>query len=111
MENRDGHKVVYLPRYRTPELDGAAAAIYRRLGFEVIPIDMSRVFRWGGSLRCIANVMERGQGTRGNRRAMMAGRISVHSLYPDDPSEPVGKWHDIRLARSKRTILEWGRVK
>jgi hypothetical protein len=56
MERRNGEKIVYLPKYQLPVLDKAAAAVYTRLGFRVVPIDVSQVFRGRGALRCVTNV-------------------------------------------------------
>src|SRR5262249_32837209 len=55
----DRGPVVYLPTYRVPALDDAAAGLYGSLGYRVIPIDVSTVYRMNGSLGCLVNVMER----------------------------------------------------
>lgn len=59
MERRDTRRIVYMPTYRIPALDQAAATIYRNLGFEVRSIDVSTMFRFGGAVRCLVNVLER----------------------------------------------------
>jgi peptidyl-arginine deiminase len=51
--------VVYLPIYRVPELDAAAARVYESLGYRVVPIDVSTIYRLNGSLGCLVNVMAR----------------------------------------------------
>ena len=51
--------VVYLPWHGLEALDSAAAMVYRQLGYEVRPINVRGFFRFGGSLRCIVNVVER----------------------------------------------------
>jgi len=51
--------VVYLPTYRVPALDAAATAQYVALGYRVIPIDVSTIYRLNGSLGCLVNVMAR----------------------------------------------------
>lgn len=51
--------VVYLPTYRIPALDAAAARTYGALGFRVVPIDVSTIYRQNGSLGCLVNVMAR----------------------------------------------------
>lgn len=56
----DGHRVVYLPTYREPVLDAQATAIYERLGYRVIPIDVSTIYTLNGSLGCLVNVLARG---------------------------------------------------
>lgn len=53
-------KVVYLPTYRTPALDAEAARIYERLGYRVVPIDVSTIHTLNGSLGCLVNVLARG---------------------------------------------------
>ncbi len=59
METRDGSKVVYMPTYNLPRLDGFAEQVYRALGYEVRPIDVSRLYRLGGAVRCVVNVTRR----------------------------------------------------
>jgi len=54
-----GQKIVYLPTYREPVLDAQAAAIYQRLGYRVIPIDVSTIYTLNGSLGCLVNVLAR----------------------------------------------------
>jgi len=58
-ETRQGRRIVYLPIYRVPALDGAAIATYESLGFEVRRIDVSGVCHLLGMVRCLANVVER----------------------------------------------------
>lgn len=52
-------RVVYLPIYRVPALDDAATELYRSLGYRVVPIDVSTIYRMNGSLGCLVNVMAR----------------------------------------------------
>jgi hypothetical protein len=52
--------IVYLPTYRLPALDDAATEAYRKLGYRVIPIDVSTIYTLNGSLGCLVNVMARG---------------------------------------------------
>jgi hypothetical protein len=59
MEQRDGQRIVYMPVYDIPELDQAAELVYRSLGFRVHPIDVSRIFQYGGAVRCLVNVTAR----------------------------------------------------
>lgn len=56
----DGRRVVYLPTYRLPALDGAARRRWEELGYEVRPIDVQPIYRFNGSLGCLVNVMARG---------------------------------------------------
>jgi hypothetical protein len=58
-ERRNGRHIVYMPVYHVAELDAAAEAVYRSLGCEVRPVDVSQIFRFGGAVRCLANVVER----------------------------------------------------
>lgn len=58
-DRRDGKKVVYLPTYREPVLDAQARAIYERLGYAVVPIDVSSIYTLNGSLGCLVNVLAR----------------------------------------------------
>lgn len=55
----DGIPTVYMPIYNIPALDRAAERIYRRLGYDVQTIDVSRVFTLGGTVRCLTNVTAR----------------------------------------------------
>jgi hypothetical protein len=55
-----GRPVVYLPTYALAGLDRAAAELYRRLGYEVRPVDVAAIWRQNGSLGCLVNVVERG---------------------------------------------------
>ena len=52
--------IVYLPTYGIPELDDAATESYEDLGYRVIPIDVSTIYRLNGSLGCLVNVITRG---------------------------------------------------
>jgi hypothetical protein len=56
----DGQRVVYLPTYALPALDAAARAFYQALGYAVVPIDVSKIYRMNGSLGCLVNVLARG---------------------------------------------------
>jgi hypothetical protein len=42
-----------------PELDAAATRVYESLGYRVVPIDVSTIYRLNGSLGCLVNVMAR----------------------------------------------------
>ncbi|HUB24864.1 MAG TPA: agmatine deiminase family protein [Tepidisphaeraceae bacterium] len=61
IDQRDGRRVIYLPQYREePELNQAARKIWESLGYQVVPIDVTDVFREFGTVHCLVNVMERG---------------------------------------------------
>jgi hypothetical protein len=51
--------IVYLPTYDEPRLDATATHIYESLGYRVVPIDVSTIYRLNGSLGCLVNVMAR----------------------------------------------------
>jgi N-dimethylarginine dimethylaminohydrolase len=51
--------VVYLPTYRVPVLDERATKTYESLGYRVVPIDVSTIYKLNGSLGCLVNVMAR----------------------------------------------------
>ncbi len=84
MDYQNGQRVVLMPIYHIPELDHAAAQIYRALGFEVRPVDVSPIFQLGGAIRCLANVTRRlPYETRLQPRvATAAGRLQVYSVDP-----------------------------
>ncbi|MBI2920308.1 MAG: agmatine deiminase family protein [Planctomycetes bacterium] len=52
-------RVVYLPQFGRPALDAAAAQVYRDLGFEVRPVDVSQDYEKGGTLHCLVHVLRR----------------------------------------------------
>ncbi len=60
MEVRNGKRIVYMPVYGLEELDSAAKKKYESLGFKVKPVDVSKIYRFGGTLRCVTNVLARG---------------------------------------------------
>jgi hypothetical protein len=63
LDERDGTRTVYMPVYRGAGiLNRAAAAAWRKEGYTVRRVDCTRVYRHGGSLRCLVNVLERGVG-------------------------------------------------
>ena len=60
MDQRAERRIVYLPVYRGAEaLNAAAQAVWERLGYEVHPVDCTRVFRHFGCLHCLVNVLSR----------------------------------------------------
>lgn len=66
MENyqrEDGSQVrrVFLPTYGLPALDDAASKIYQENGYEVIPLKLTALTSWRGAIRCISNVLDRGE--------------------------------------------------
>jgi len=59
LETHGGRRIVYLPRYGLAELDRAARRAWEAAGLRVRPVDVSRVWRRGGSLRCLVHVLRR----------------------------------------------------
>jgi len=56
---RDGRLHVYMPTYDLPEFDLAARQVYESLGAVVHPIDVSHLFRLGGTVRCLVAPLRR----------------------------------------------------
>ena len=85
MDYQNGQRVVFMPIYHIPELDNAAAQIYRALGFEVRPIDVSPIFQLGGAIRCLANVTRRlpFEARAQPREPEAPGRLQVYSVDPN----------------------------
>lgn len=66
MENykrEDGSEVrrVFLPTYGLPALDQAASKVYEENGYDVIPLQLTALTSWRGAIRCISNVLDRGE--------------------------------------------------
>ena len=59
METRAGRRIVYMPVYAVGALDRAAAELYKSLGFEVRPVDVTRIYEYGGTIRCLTNILAR----------------------------------------------------
>lgn len=57
---RDGRLHVYMPTYGLPELDGRARQTYEALGAVVHGIGVERLFRLGGTVRCLVAPLRRG---------------------------------------------------
>lgn len=57
---RDGRLHVYMPVYGLPPLDARARAIYEARGAVVHPIHVARLFRLGGTVRCLVAPLRRG---------------------------------------------------
>jgi len=62
LDERPGGRTAYTPIYAGAEpLAREAARIWSDLGFTVRPVDCTATYRHGGSLRCLVNVLRRGQ--------------------------------------------------
>ena len=53
-------RTVWMPSFGIAAIDAAAAEVYRGLGFDVRPVDVSGDFRHGGTLHCLVHVVKRG---------------------------------------------------
>jgi len=60
-ETRGGKRIVYMPIYEIPALDRAARELYESLGMTVKEINVSTICHLLGAVRCMANVVERGE--------------------------------------------------
>lgn len=54
----DGHNI-FIPNFNIPELDETANSIYRKYGYNVIPIDMTAISTSRGAINCMTKVLER----------------------------------------------------
>ena len=54
-----------MPVYNYPILDNYIRKIYESLGYEVKPINVSEIYKYGGSVRCLINVLKRSVLKRG----------------------------------------------
>jgi len=79
MEVRDNKRIVYMPVYGIEKLDAIATKKYESLGFEVRPVDVSRIYKHGGTLRCITNVLARRSVENPNQKERDEHRDSVQS--------------------------------
>ena len=62
LDRRDGRRVVHMPVFRGVEsLNAAAADVWRSAGWEVHPVDCTATYVHFGSLRCLVNVLTRGE--------------------------------------------------
>jgi hypothetical protein len=60
IDQRDGERTIYMPVYRGEgRLNAAATAVWQRLGYRVVPIDVTSAFRFFGTLHCLVNVVEK----------------------------------------------------
>ncbi len=59
-ETRGQRRIAYVPSYAVPPLDAAAFDVYRRLGWEVVPIRVRNLYTYHGTIGCVVNVLERG---------------------------------------------------
>lgn len=61
LDEREGGRIVYKPRYDGADaLNAAAAEVWMQAGFEVRAVDCTACYRHFGSLRCLVSVLRRG---------------------------------------------------
>lgn len=101
MDYQNGQRVVFMPVYHIPELDHAAAQIYRALGFEVRPVDVSPIFQLGGAIRCLTNVTRRlpFESRLQPQTAEGPGRLMVYSVDPN-----ANRAREVRPRRERRPL-------
>jgi agmatine/peptidylarginine deiminase len=58
-EVRGGRHIAYVPTYDLPTLDQAAHEVYRKLGWEVVPIHVRSLYAYHGTIGCVVNVLGR----------------------------------------------------
>jgi hypothetical protein len=58
----DGRLHAYVPQFGLAALDAAGRAAYARQGVVVHPIDVRRIYRHNGTVRCLVNVLARHHG-------------------------------------------------
>src|SRR5690606_37790850 len=56
-DTREAGTRAYVPAFGIPLLDHVALDAYRRLGIEAVPIDVARLAPYGGTVRCVTNVL------------------------------------------------------
>ena len=60
IDERDGTRTIYMPTFQGQDrLNAAGAAVWRELGYRVVPIDVTSAFRYFGTLHCLVNVIEK----------------------------------------------------
>jgi len=60
LDQRGGHRVVYMPVYSQAKLlNRAAAEVWSRLGYEVLSVNCDACYPHFGSLHCLVNVVRR----------------------------------------------------
>jgi hypothetical protein len=60
IDERDGARTIYMPTFQGQDrLNAAGAAVWRELGYRVLPIDVTSAFRYFGTLHCLVNVIEK----------------------------------------------------
>ena len=61
LDQRQGRRIVYMPTFSAvPQLNAAATAVWQQVGYEVRPIPCDSCYQHYGTLRCLVNVLRRG---------------------------------------------------
>ncbi len=100
MDYRNNAKTVYMPVYGIPELDSIAGEIYRKLGYTVHTVDVSRIYEHGGAIRCLVNV------TRRDRPALAANSQKHRGLRIMNLAD--SRRFDLLLERSDQNLARRG---
>jgi len=60
IDERGGWRTIYMPVYRgQARLNAAGEGVWEKLGYRVVPIDVTSTFRYFGTLHCLVNVIEK----------------------------------------------------
>ncbi|MCB9850361.1 MAG: hypothetical protein H6817_06610 [Phycisphaerales bacterium] len=78
LDQRDKERWAYVPQYNIPQLDDAGLAVYENLGFRTGGVDVSRIYEYGGALRCVANVTERIPASQPIARRVRTGTRAIN---------------------------------
>ncbi len=54
----DGNNI-FIPNFGIPELDNAGNGVYKKYGYDIVPLDMTAVSSLQGAINCITKVIER----------------------------------------------------
>jgi hypothetical protein len=54
-----GTRIAWVPRYDIAALDELAFATYRKLGWEVRPVSVRKVYPYHGTIGCLVNILSR----------------------------------------------------
>jgi len=54
----DGNNI-FIPNFGVPELDNAGNGVYKKYGYDLIPLDMTAISSLQGAINCITKVIER----------------------------------------------------
>jgi hypothetical protein len=85
LDERDGARHALVPHYGVALLDDAGQAAYAAQGFHTAGVDVSRIYTFGGALRCVANVTARVPSRQRMTASAIApgGRITFINLAAD----------------------------